>query len=62
MLVFSAVGAPLTGISRDMTGSFVYAWVAGTVLLVVALVLLLVTPAPAHRIRAETESAAAAIS
>jgi MFS family permease len=62
MLVFSAVGAPLTGISRDVTGSFVYAWVAGTVLLVVAMALLFVTPRPAHRIRPRAESAAAAVS
>lgn len=46
MLVFAAVGAPLTGMSRDWTGSFVYAWSIGTVCLVIALALLLVTPRP----------------
>jgi hypothetical protein len=32
--------------SRDWTGSFVYAWSIGTVCLVIALALLLVTPRP----------------
>ena len=46
MLVFSAIGAPLTGIIRDTTGSYQPAWIAGTVGLVIALLLLLVTPKP----------------
>jgi MFS family permease len=49
MLVFSAVGAPLTGMSRDWTGSFVYAWVVGTICLGFALALLLITPRPEGR-------------
>jgi MFS family permease len=47
MLIFSAVGAPLTGIIRDTTGSYQPAWIAGTVGLVIAMLLLLVTPKPA---------------
>jgi MFS family permease len=59
MLVFSAVGAPLTGMSRDWTGSFVYAWIAGTALLAAAFFLLLTTPRPQRRPQpAEPEPAA----
>jgi MFS family permease len=63
MLVFSAVGAPLTGMSRDWTGSFVYAWIAGTALLAVAFFLLLTTPRPQRRPQpAEPEPAATFVS
>jgi MFS family permease len=63
MLVFSAVGAPLTGMSRDWTGSFVYAWICGTLLLALAFVLLLTTPRPLGKPEAaEPESAAALVS
>jgi uncharacterized membrane protein YfcA len=59
MLAFSAVGAPLTGMSRDWTGSFVYAWICGTLLLVVAFFLLLTTPRPLRKPQAvEPEPAA----
>jgi MFS family permease len=46
MLVFSAIGAPLTGIVRDATGSYQPAWIAGTIGLVIATLLLLITPKP----------------
>jgi MFS family permease len=46
MLVFSAVGAPLTGIVRDTTGSYQPAWIVGTIGLVIAALLLLITPRP----------------
>lgn len=46
MLIFSAIGAPLTGMSRDWTGSFVYAWLIGTLCLAIAFCLLLITPRP----------------
>jgi len=46
MLVFSAVGAPLTGIVRDATGSYQPAWIVGTIGLVIAMLLLLITPKP----------------
>jgi hypothetical protein len=49
MLVFSAVGAPLTGMSRDWTGSFVYAWLIGTACLLIAMALLLFTPRPERK-------------
>lgn len=63
MLVFSAVGAPLTGMSRDWTGSFVYAWICGTLLLLIAFFLLLTTPRPLRKPQeAEPESAAALVS
>jgi hypothetical protein len=63
MLAFSAVGAPLTGMSRDWTGSFVYAWIAGTALLVAAFFLLLTTPRPQRRPQpAEPEPAATFVS
>ena len=38
--------------SRDWTGSFVYAWSIGTVCLVIALALLLVTPRPVRETQA----------
>lgn len=46
MLVFSAIGAPLTGIVRDTTGSYQPAWIVGTIGLVIATLLLLITPKP----------------
>ena len=46
MLIFSAVGAPLTGIVRDTTGSYQPAWIVGTIGLAIAVLLLLVTPKP----------------
>jgi MFS family permease len=46
MLIFSAVGAPLTGIVRDTTGSYQPAWIVGTIGLVIATLLLLITPKP----------------
>jgi predicted MFS family arabinose efflux permease len=46
MLIFSAIGAPLTGVVRDTTGSYQPAWIAGTIGLVIATLLLLVTPRP----------------
>lgn len=46
MLVFSAVGAPLTGIVRDATGAYTPAWIVGIIGLVFALILLLITPRP----------------
>jgi MFS family permease len=60
MLVFAAVGAPLTGMSRDWTGSFVYAWLAGTALLAVAFALLLVTPRPVRKPEPSSPEPAAA--
>jgi len=36
----------LTGMSRDWTGSFVYAWLIGTLCLAIAFCLLLITPRP----------------
>ena len=58
MLVFSAVGAPLTGMSRDWTGSFVYAWMGGVVCLAIAFALLLFTPRPVRRVESTREPAA----
>jgi len=49
MLVFSAIGAPLTGMSRDWTGSFVYAWLIGVLCLAIAVALLLITPRPVRQ-------------
>ena len=59
MLVFSAVGAPLTGMSRDWTGSFVYAWLIGTFCLAIAFALLLITPRPARNPEASRAEPAA---
>ena len=63
MLVFSAIGAPLTGIVRDATGSYQPAWIAGTIGLVIATLLLLITPKPVKREGKfpEPEPAAAAV-
>ena len=49
MLIFSAIGAPLTGMTRDWTGSFVYAWIVGTICLGIAAILLLSTPPPVKK-------------
>ena len=46
MLVFSAIGAPATGVIHDATGSYQLAWIVGTIGLVLAALLLLVTPKP----------------
>jgi MFS family permease len=63
MLVFSAIGAPLTGIVRDATGSYQPAWIAGTIGLVIATLLLLITPKPVKPEGKfpESEPAAAAV-
>jgi MFS family permease len=61
MLVFSAIGAPLTGISHDWTGSFIYAWLIGTLLLVIAFFLLLITPRPGARPEAPARMPAATV-
>ena len=45
---FSAAGAPLTGFIKDATGTYLPAWWAGVVLLVVGAVIILLTPQPQH--------------
>jgi predicted MFS family arabinose efflux permease len=46
MLILSAIGGPATGIIRDTTGSYQMAWIVATAGLVIATLLLLVTPKP----------------
>ena len=46
MLIFSAIGAPLTGIVRDTMGSYQPAWIVAVIGLVIATLLLLITPKP----------------
>jgi hypothetical protein len=63
MLGFSAVGAPLTGMAHDWTGTFVYAWIVGTACLGIATLLLLITPKPVPlRSRREGTEPAATVS
>lgn len=62
MLVFSAVGAPLTGIVRDTTGSYQPAWIVGTIGLVIAALLLLITPKPVKTETRDTEAAVTPVS
>ena len=45
-LIFSAIGAPLTGLVKDMTGSYLPAWWAGIAALALGAVLILVTSKP----------------
>jgi MFS family permease len=46
MTVFSAIGAPLTGVVKDATGSYIPAWLGSIVLLVVGTCLMAFTPKP----------------
>jgi len=61
-LVFSAVGAPLTGIVRDETGTYMPAWGVGLAGLLVGLMLLLITPAPGRPRPASAQTPLAASS
>ncbi len=47
-LSLSAVSAPLTGLVKDSTGSFIIPWIVACIGLVVCTVLLLATPKPVH--------------
>jgi cyanate permease len=45
-LVLSGLGAPLTGMVKDETGSYTIAWTAGMIGMAVAALILLLTPKP----------------
>jgi MFS family permease len=62
MLVFSAIGAPMTGFVRDATGSYQPAWIVGVIGLVIATLLLLITPKPVKAAAEEPRGAAEAAS
>ena len=47
-LSLSAVSAPLTGLVKDSTGSFIIPWIVACIGLAVCTVLLLATPKPVH--------------
>jgi MFS family permease len=45
-LVFGAIGSPLTGLTKDWTGSYIPAWIVGFIGLAISAAIILATPKP----------------
>ena len=44
--IFGSIGAPVTGRIKDMTGSYIHAWVASIIIVAVSIVLMLFLKKP----------------
>jgi MFS family permease len=49
LLACSALGAPIAGITRDVTGTYMPAWAAGGIALVIAAAIIMMVPPPQRR-------------